>query len=214
MLPTKFPTRRTPPRPGIGRIASVSALLLLSACAIQVDETARPVPERERGIIGEQVTGDEAAGSNRIFLIAPQTGDGDTRLRSVRRNVVSDPEEIFRTLIAGPNDTERESGLVSFLPDGIELQSARLRARTLTVSVNDVFDGLTPEALRLAVAQLVATANEIEGVENLLLQIDGVNSSWPLGDGQNTDRRLTIYDYPGVVESSQPPYPAIPTANS
>lgn len=196
------------------RLLLIVVLLSLGACAIQVDETARPVPERERGQFGTQESGDVAAGSNRIFLLAPQSGDAEARLRSVRRDVVSDPEEIFRSLIAGPNDAERDNGLASFLPDGIELQSARLRGRTLTVSVNDVFDGLTPEAFRLAVAQLVATANEIDGVQNLLLQIDGANSSWPLGDGQNTDRRLTIYDYPGLVESSQPPYPAIPTANS
>ena len=62
--------------------------------------------------------------------------------------------------------------------------------------------------------ELVATSNEIDGVENLGLQINREDQVWPRGDGQNTNRRLTIYDYPGFVESSQPAYPAIPTANS
>ncbi|MGK0424745.1 MAG: hypothetical protein ACJAZD_002268, partial [Ilumatobacter sp.] len=29
-----------------------------------------------------------------------------------------------------------------------------------------------------------------------------------------TDRLLTVYDYPGFIESSQPAYPAIPSANN
>jgi spore germination protein GerM len=188
--------------------------LCLAGCAIKVDGTARPVPESERGQLGEESTGDEAAGSNRIFLLAPASGDQEARLRSVRRDVPSDAESILNSLIDGPNIAEREAGLASNLPDGLELDTARLRGRILTVSVNDVFGELTSDALRIAVAQFVATANEIDGVESLRLQIGSENQVWPVGDGQNTDRPLTIYDYPGFVESSQPAYPAIPTANS
>ncbi len=192
----------------------ICGALCLAGCAIEVDDTARPVPENERGQLGEQPTGDEAAGSNRVFLLAPAAGDQEARLRSVRRDVPSDAESILNSLIDGPNSAEREAGLASNLPDGLELDTARLRGRILTVSVNDVFRELTSDALRIAVAQLVATANEIDGVESLRLQIGSENQVWPLGDGQNTDRPLTIYDYPGFVESSQPAYPAIPTANS
>ncbi len=188
--------------------------LSLAGCAIEVDDAARPVPERERGQFGAQATGDAAAGSNRVFLVAPAAGDQEARLRSVRRAVPSDAESILTSLIEGPNSAEREAGLASNLPDGLEIDTARLRGRILTVNVNDVFRDLTSDALRIAVAQLVATANEIEGVESLRLQIGGENQVWPLGDGENTDRPLTIYDYPGFVESSQPAYPAIPTANS
>ena len=190
----------------------VSATLF--GCAIQVDEAARPVPEDERGRFGVQEPGDAAAGTSRIFLTAPATGDQQARLRSVRRNVPDEPGAIFESLIAGENENERDSGIGSNLPADLELRSARLRGRILTVDVNDVFDELTPDALRTAVGQLVATANEIEGAENLRLQINGENQAWPLGDGQNTDRLLTIYDYPGFVESSQPAYPALPTANT
>ncbi len=193
--------------------AVVVAVSTLVGCAIQVDESTRPVPERDRGQLGVQESGDAAAGTSRIFLTAPGTGEPQARLRSVRRNVPDEPAEIFESLIAGANENERDTGLASNLPDDLDLISARLRGRILTVDVNDVFDELTPDALRVAVAQLVATANEIDGVENLRLQINGENQVWPLGDGQNTDRLLTIYDYPGFVESSQPAYPALPTAN-
>jgi spore germination protein GerM len=192
-------------------LTSVTCVALsLAGCSIEVDETARPVPENERGQLGEQPTGDEATGSNRVFLLAPAAVDQEARLRSVRRDVPSDAEGILNSLIDGPNSAEREAGLSS----NLELNSARLRGRIMTVSVNDVFGELTSDALRIAVAQLVATSNEIDGVESLRLQIDNENQVWPIGNGQNTDRPLTIYDYPGFVESSQPAYPAIPTANS
>jgi hypothetical protein len=43
------------------------------------------------------------------------------------------------------------------------------------------------------------------------LRIDGQERVWPLGNGELTDRPLTRYDYPGLVESSQPAFPAIPS---
>ena len=81
----------------------------------------------------------------------------------------------------------------------------------MTVEVSDAFGDLTPEALRLAVAQIVATASEIDGVEAVQLRIDGTARVWPLGSGELTDRPLTVYDYPGLIESTQPAFPAIPT---
>jgi len=197
------------------RLTSLAVVsVTLFGCAIQVDDAARPIPENERGQFGVQEPGDAAAGTSRIFLTVPASGDQQARLRSVRRNVPDEPEQIFESLIAGENENERDAGLGSNLPADLELRSARLRGRILTVDVNDVFDELTPDALRTAVGQLVATANEIDGAENLRLQINGENQAWPLGDGQNTDRLLTIYDYPGFVESTQPAYPALPVANT
>lgn len=193
--------------------AFVAASLVVAGCTIQQDESSRIIPNEQRGQFGLQPTGDVAAGSNRIFLLAPASGDEQPRLRSALRGVPNDPEEIVKSLFAGPNADEQERGLSSALPDDLELLDARVLRRDLTVDVTDAFDQLTPDALRLAVAQLVATANEIEGVENLRLRIDGENQLWPLGDGENTDRVLTIYDYPGLIESSQPAYPGVPTAN-
>lgn len=88
--------------------------------------------------------------------------------------------------------------------------SARPVGELLTVDVNDVFGELTADSLELAVAQIVATASELDGISAVQLRIEGEPRFWPLGNGELTDRPLTIYDYPGVVESSQPAFPAIP----
>jgi hypothetical protein len=43
------------------------------------------------------------------------------------------------------------------------------------------------------------------------LRIEGEPGVWPLGNGELTQSPLTKYDYPGLVESSQPAFPAIPS---
>jgi Sporulation and spore germination len=190
------------------------AVLASAGCAIQEEGGPRIIPDEERGPLGAQPTGGAAAGSNRIFLLTPETGDEQPRLRSVLRDVASNPTAILSSLLAGENPIEQEGGLSSVLPDDLKLLSARLLGRRLTIDVNEAINELTSEALPFAVAQLVATATEIEGVENVRLQINGENQAWPLGNRENTDRLLTAYDYPGFVESSQSDYPSFANVNN
>ena len=118
---------------------------------------------------------------------------------------------MLESLFAGPNADERDAQLDTAIPADVELLDARPVGQVLTVDVNDVFDDLTPDGLRLAVAQIVSTATDIDGVQSVQLRIDGEPRVWPLGNGELTDRPLTQYDYPGLVESSQPAFPAIPS---
>ena len=82
----------------------------------------------------------------------------------------------------------------------------------LTVDVTDHLGELTPEALRTAVAQIVTTASGIDGIEAVRLQVDGVDQPqlWPVGSGELTALPLRVYDYPGLIESTQPALPALP----
>ena len=43
------------------------------------------------------------------------------------------------------------------------------------------------------------------------LRVDGETRGWPDGSGELQESALTVYDYPGLAESSQPPYPAVPS---
>lgn len=181
-----------------------------ASCSIQPDDLPRQIAQDERGQFGLSPPGDAAEGTNRIFLLTTATEDQPSRLRSVLRAVPDDPEEILRSLIAGENGDERQAQLSSNLPDELELLSARARGPVLTINLTNSFGELNSEALRFAVAQLVATGAEIDNIERIRLQIDGVNQVWPVGDGENTEQLLTIYDYPGFLETSQPAYPALP----
>ena len=187
------------------------ALAALAGCSIQPEASPNDLPDERANVFGEPATGDEAAGTNRIYLLAPPDVEAPQRLRSVQRDVPTTATSVLDSLFAGPNADERDTQLDTAIPADVALLDARQVGQVLTVDLNDVFDDLTPDGLRLAVAQIVSTATDIDGVGSVQLRVGGEPRVWPLGNGELTDRPLTQYDYPGLVESSQPAFPAIPS---
>jgi hypothetical protein len=57
----------------------------------------------------------------------------------------------------------------------------------------------------------VFTSSEIEGVRSVKIVVDGADQQWPAGNGALQSSPLTVYDFPGLVPSAQPDYPATPT---
>lgn len=197
------------------RVAATAlfALAALAGCSIQPEASPNDLPDERADVFGEPATGDEAAGANRIYLLAPPDVEAPQRLRSVQRDVPPAAGSVLESLFAGPNADERDAQLDTAIPADVELLDARSVGQVLTVDLNDVFDDLTPDGLRLAVAQIVSTATDIDGVRSVQLRVDGERRVWPLGNGELSDRPLTQYDYPGLVESTQPAFPAIPSPN-
>jgi spore germination protein GerM len=189
----------------------ITALAMVTGCSIQPDAAPNDLPADRSEVFGDVAIGDIAAGTNRIYLLAPNDPEAPQRLRSVQRDVPTAPAAVLASLFAGPNAAERNAQLDTAIPADAELLAARPIGQLLTVDVNDVFDELTPGGLRLAVAQIVSTATDIAGVRSVQLRINGEPRVWPLGNGELTDRPLTKYDYPGLVESTQPAFPAIPS---
>ncbi len=182
-----------------------------SACSIQPESAPNDLSAERSDVFGDPATGDVAAGTNHVYLLVPADTDQPERLRSVLRDVPTEPSAVLESLFAGPNSEERDQGLDTAIPADVELLSTpRTVGQVLTIDVNDVFDALNTTSLQLAVAQIVNTATTIDGVRSVQLRIDGEPRVWPLGSGELTDRPLTPYDYPGLVESSQPAFPGIP----
>ena len=197
-------------RPLIGLL--LAAMSVVSACEIQSEAEPNDVPAERSEVFGDPSTGDVAAGSNRVFLLAPTDADEPQRLRAVLRDVGGTPADVLRSLFAGPNADERAEQLDTAIPSDVELRSTpRTVGEILTVDLNDVFADLTPDGLRLAVAQIVTTATEIEGIRAVQLRVDGEPRVWPRGNGELTDDPLTDFDFPGLVESSQPSFPGTPS---
>jgi spore germination protein GerM len=188
------------------------ACVTTAGCSIQPEAAPNDLPDERADVFGEPDTGDEAAGTDRIYLLAPTDADSPARLRSVQRNVPTAPASVLASLFSGPNSEERQIQLDTAIPTDADLLGVRQTGSLLTVDVNDVFDELTPDGLRLAVAQIVATATDIDGVTEVLLRVEGELQVWPLGNGELTDRPLTVFDYPGIVESTQPAFPAVPAS--
>ncbi|MEY3617893.1 MAG: hypothetical protein RL726_591, partial [Actinomycetota bacterium] len=91
-----------------------------------------------------------------------------------------------------------------------ELLSTRFIASgTVEIDVTaSIFDA-TGDDLVGAVAQIVLTLTDLEGIDRVSLTVDGNSTEWPRGDGTLTSRALTEFDFPGRAVSSQPDYPAI-----
>lgn len=199
-------------RPSVLLIAL--AVASSAGCGIDSDSSPRDIPDEQLVEFAVEVSGDEAVGTSRVYLLAPSDPDEPPRLRAVSRDVANDADDLLTSLFSGPNTEEQEQQLGTALPREIELLSARTVGRVLTIDVTDVFGELTTGALRLAIGQIVVTASEIDGVEAVRVRVGGVTQVWPAGDGELTELPLTVYDYPGLVESTQPPLPAIPSVEA
>ena len=203
--------RRVAVTVGVGMAAVFGA----TACSIQQESSPRDIPIDDRGRLDNADPGaGEATGANRVFLITDDEAGGERLLRSVLRDVdATPPSAVLEELIKGPNVAEQEAGMRSDLPADLTLLSpATLVAGTLNVNMSATILELPGTALRYAVAQIVFTASELDGVRSVRLRVDGDLRAWPNGSGELQTTPLTVYDFPGLAESAQPAYPAVPTA--
>lgn len=190
--------------------AMLALLVAMSgvACGVQPDAAPRDLPEEERTIaIQLGSSGSDAAGANRIFLVAP----GDERLlRSVPRQATT-RAELIEILLAGPNDGELAAQYSSYIPSSTELISARTQGQVLTINLSGGIAELSGQNLAQAVAQIVYTASELDGIEAVQLRVDDEELAWPKANGETTSDPLRVYDYPNFVVTAQPDFPTVPT---
>lgn len=184
--------------------------VVATGCSIREDPAPRAIADEDRGSLGEIATGGVAEGGNRIYLLSSVGTDDQTQLRAVRRGGSASPLELLRELLDGANEDEGAIGLSSAIPAELDIIDARTVGTRLTIDINDALNELSERGLRQALAQIVATAVEIDQVQLVRLRVDGQNQGWPTGNGEVTDEPLSIYDYPGFLETSQPDFPALP----
>ena len=184
------------------------ALTVLAGCGVSPDASPRDLPEGERTLAAAQgVSDNEAEGLDRIYLAAP----GDERLlRSVSRDAVT-RRDLIEILLAGPNDDEAEQQFSTFLPPTLELlNTPRKQGPLLFLNMSPALRELSGQTLGQALAQIVYTATELDGVEVVQINVEGRSVSWPTPNGGDTSAPLSRYDYPGFVQSAQPAFPAVP----
>jgi hypothetical protein len=181
---------------------------LLTACGLQPDSSPRDVPDDYKAQLTGASSGGAASGAERIYLVGP--GE-DRLLRSVSRDADS-PEELISILLRGPNETESAQQYASVIPSTLELLSVRLQGSVLWLDVTQELTELTGSGLVQALAQIVYTASELEGVTAVQVTVQGGQQAWPRGDLEFTTDPLSVYDYPGIVRTAQPAYPSVPSS--
>jgi hypothetical protein len=187
--------------------AIVLVAAALTSCGISPDAAPRDLPVGERDLATDSAsTGSDAAGADRIYLVAP----GDERLlRSVPRQAGT-RSDLIEILLAGPNDNELSNQYSSFIPPSTQLLSARTQGQVLTINLSGGIAELSGQNLAQAVAQIVYTASELDGIEAVQLRVDNEELAWPKANGETTSDPLRIYDYPNFVITAQPDFPTVP----
>lgn len=190
------------------------ALVGLTSCGISNDSSPRDIGEADQlQLVAEaaQAAG-TTSGSDRIYLLAPETANEPRKLRASTRDVGDSATLRLQSLFDALTVTDTSDRLRTAIPDGLQLMSAVVRTDgVVVVSVTDELLGLSRSSLVDAVAQIVFTSSEVEGVRSIDLRVDGQSLQWPAGDGELQSRPLTVYDYPGFIESTQPNFPAVPS---
>ena len=189
-------------------------VMLLGACSIAGDSTPRDIAESDRAPLGGAAAPSVGAntGNDRVYLIAPDISGAARHLRSSQRSIGPSAALHLESLF-GPLSVEESSArLRTALPDGQQLRSARLQANgTLVVDISDDILALPSSGLIDAVAQIVFTAFEVDNVKRVRLLVSGVEQQWPGGDGALRAEPLTVFDFQGFIETTQPDFPAVPS---
>jgi len=196
------------------RVGAVGLLALgATSCSIDAEGSPRDIPKRDQGDLGadfDQPAG-AATGSGRIYLLSPEVIGQPRTLQSVARDVGDTPDSAIRTLFEGPNTAELQALLRSAIPPGTRVLDVSRNGGVLTVNLSSELQQLTGEALIDGVAEIVLTGTGITGVSAVAIEIDGVPQQWPSASGELQSEPLTRYDFPGLVLSSQPAFPSVPS---
>jgi len=198
-------------RAALGSLAVLA--FALGSCSINTEGGPRDIPQRDRGELDsnpEQGAG-AATGSGKIYLLTPEVTGQPRTLKAVARDVGNTPDGALRALFKGPNSQELQETMRSAIPTGTRLIDVTQKGSVLVVDVSNELQQLNGEALIDGVAQIVLTASEITGVSQVSITIDGVPQQWPAFNGESKSRPLTRYDFPGLVVSSQPQFPSVPS---
>lgn len=195
--------------------ALVAVAVAATGCGVSNDTAPRDIID-ERADGPDDSAGPAAVGTEQIFLVVPNASGSPSRLVPVSRDVGSaeglDPTSVLDVLFAGPNDRERSADVISLVPAGVELLGWGARTGgEVTIDLSAPFATLTGDALVFALAQVVYTVSELSGVRGVRITVDGEASPWPDVNGQLQSDALTVFDYPGLVRTTQPAFPAVPS---
>jgi len=222
MIPTARTGRIAGCKDRAGRLRRAFAGSVIAAviagCGISPDTAPRDIDLAPSDEVGRVSGGQVASGEGQVFLVTQDGGGGvPSRLVAVDRDVDAearrgDPSSVLAALLAGPNRAEREDEVTTLLPTDLEVVTVSNRpGGVVVIDLTEPFGELTGQTLVLALAQLVHTVSEVGGVNGVGITVEGENRSWPDVNGRQQTDALTVFDFPGLVRSSQPAFPAVPS---
>lgn len=184
-------------------LAVVAVAALLVGCGIPSDDEPRAMSDQD--VPFDLLSRDNPTPSTTepgpasavvdVFLV------GDERLVGAPRELATPirVEDRIRSLLAGLSDEEAELGLRTAVPSGTELLGTELAANVLTIDLSEDFLSVQGSEQQTAVAQLVFTTTEAEGIDGVRFALEGELVQVPTDDGSLSAQPLTRDSYPSLA---------------
>lgn len=154
------------------------------------DEYARVDASKAESLKKEKITPElkEKQLSTTIYYIKISKTDKTAKLYPLQKKVTYTDSPITRTietLLEGPTEEERKQGVISFIPQGTVLISARFQNGHLTLNFSNQFEENFggKDAINLQLFQVMFTAFELPQVNTLSILIEGKKKQYITGEG-------------------------------
>lgn len=177
-------------------VGLVAVVLGAAGCGVPLEDSARATPAAEvpYGLLepGTTTTSTEAPGDGAVLYLVGQRG-----LAPVRRSVSSpvSVRVVVEALGEDPPPAEEGLGLRSVLAAEAFVLGARSATGVGRIDLADRFRSLPEREQTLALAQLVLTATEVEGVQRVAFTLNGEPLDVPTADGTLRSGSVTRADY-------------------
>lgn len=197
-------------------VALALALVLgaLAGCGVSTDDQPQEISESNVPDAFEDPTTTDGRATAQpgeeveVFLLHDE--GGEVRLVPRPRNVARSPTDaavLEALLLEGPTEDERRESITTAIPRSTRLASPpeRLPGGVLRVDLSAGFFEVAGDDLRNAYAQVVCTANYIEGVRAVEFAIEGERVGAFDGEGQSSNRPIRCDDYAALLPDPDAP---------
>jgi spore germination protein GerM len=167
-------------------------------------ERPKPAPEASQTKKGEIRTKNLAAS---LYFVRIDGEDGSVKPVPVERTIEYKDSPItktFEALLRGPTEAERNKGIISLIPEGTRLLSARIHEGHLTLNFSHHFEEnyTGREAILLELSQVILTSFDFNQVTAVSIRIDGKQKRYITGEGIPLKEAYTKQDLSSLKPES------------
>lgn len=175
----------------------------LEKVPVPVKQEPKEVPREEKKSAPEPTIKSKSLNAT-LYFVKIDESDGSAKPVPVSRTVQYKDSPITRTmeaLLLGSTRSEKENGIVSFIPAGTKLISAQISNGHLTLNfsgeIEENYSGR--EAILLELSQIMLTSFSFDAVGRVSILIDGRRKGYITGEGIPLKQYYTKQDISQLI---------------
>ena len=187
--------RRSRPR-FVASTMCVAASVLVASCGIPLDQEPRDMTASTTTVVGRTPTTETGHSTAHLYFISNAVVTSISDELSTR-----EPTDVLRALVAGqPPGTSR--AITTQIPTGTKVLGTKLDNGVLVVDLSGEFNNLVGRGRTRATAQIVLTATELTGVDQVALSLNG-RSTQMFSPKRGDVDRVTACDFLSLLPTDQ-----------